>query len=773
MRVPLEDLGPALFNRHGAATCGKHCHELAKRILTMEGFATFRYVAGFCHEPDPMNPLSVSNHGNSMAEMDELLPRLPMKPLKGVFAKTHLVTFLQLLKGGRLSDLQRSVPELAAAMKQGVTSQGGSAPTAATSQGAGVDTPASVSDLMDVLENGICMHVFPWWVIRDHAAEVTALMAADNFDHGHGLADSEMRCIQSVRAALTAISQGRLSLQGRSEWDVVSRQVLQLSGQRWQPQDIGHFWDFVKSTLPLHLDLLHEVWTTAGCESELSIEAAWFGNLAKSPSRLPWTRTGLAVAHFLSDKEKECSWAAGKCIANAVPKTIWKKLRERQAAISQEWEEWMAAIAGRYALDRPTDAATAQVPRTKAVLAFAAFLCRAGRAVMGAGLESDMAGQQGKLEEKLRTQLAKHWCGTLPDPISTAKSHDATTPGMADSVDQAPSVDVDESGNVVVSARREARARGLLVGASVLVRLPATAKRQGEDPLPATITDIMDTGVVVKLDDPAAAKKQKGVITVDVDDVQPMQKKQKTATSHDVKTATSHGANDGMEMIKWAPCSTEDNAAMLKHVLIATLYQTYVGRSSLHSDLCIGFHETGGWQIRAARDMAPGALMILPWGNVVDQKAKPPLPVILEIGNGDGTPQVGTFWLEAKVSPKKVTRSAERAVAVVPFWILANAATATKASVATAAKDHEPAATSQATATSQGKGVALVYKPITLPVPQPQGVGPKKAKNAVMVKTVCITNDCVVPKGAALYVSTPPTQNAIDECTAATSHDEK
>ncbi len=93
VRVQLEDLGPALFNRQGAATSGQHCLQLAERILTLEGFATFRYVAGFCHEPDPDNPLGVARHGNLMQAHDTVLPRYPLKPLKGIFAKTHLVTF--------------------------------------------------------------------------------------------------------------------------------------------------------------------------------------------------------------------------------------------------------------------------------------------------------------------------------------------------------------------------------------------------------------------------------------------------------------------------------------------------------------------------------------------------------------------------------------------------------------------------------------------------------------------------------------------------------
>ena len=82
---------------------------LAKRIIGVEGFATLRYTAGFCHEPDPDKPLSVSSHGNGMAKRDPLLPKLADNPLKGVFAKTHLATLLLLYKQGRLPDLQRMV----------------------------------------------------------------------------------------------------------------------------------------------------------------------------------------------------------------------------------------------------------------------------------------------------------------------------------------------------------------------------------------------------------------------------------------------------------------------------------------------------------------------------------------------------------------------------------------------------------------------------------------------------------------------------------------
>ena len=62
MRIPIQKLGPAVFNRQGSPTSGKHCIALAHRILREEGFATFRYHAGFCHEPNPRDPLRVARH---------------------------------------------------------------------------------------------------------------------------------------------------------------------------------------------------------------------------------------------------------------------------------------------------------------------------------------------------------------------------------------------------------------------------------------------------------------------------------------------------------------------------------------------------------------------------------------------------------------------------------------------------------------------------------------------------------------------------------------
>eukprot|EP00969_Alexandrium_andersonii_P344231 15215534-Alexandrium_andersonii.AAC.1 len=50
-RIPLEELAPAKFNRHGTALSGRHIQELAM----------------WCHTPDPDDPLSVANDANPKA----------------------------------------------------------------------------------------------------------------------------------------------------------------------------------------------------------------------------------------------------------------------------------------------------------------------------------------------------------------------------------------------------------------------------------------------------------------------------------------------------------------------------------------------------------------------------------------------------------------------------------------------------------------------------------------------------------------------------------
>ena len=728
VRVPLEDMGLALFNRNGEATSGAHCLKLAKRILTLEGFATFRYVAGFCHEPDPADPLAVSRHGNSMQAKDNSLPRLPAKPLKGVFAKTHLVTFLQLYKNGQIHPAEAS-----------------SQSAEASSQSAEASSQSSV-ELQDALEHGVYMHVFPWWVVRDHREALIKLMAADNFDNGHGLADSEMRCIKAVRSAIAASSQGRLPvLAGQSQFDVVLRHVTQMSGQKWKEQDIGNFWDFAKSTLEAHFDLMHEIWTFAECESNLRIETTWFGAIAKVNPKLQWTRTSLVVAHILSDRDKECSVVAGQCVAGAIRKAVCKQIRERDAALSQDAENWVQSVIEKY-WSLSQDPATRPVSREVGLPAVATFLDRVGRLLANWGV-ADIHEKKAKFEGRLRSAMEKGWKGPMPEPL-TALPPQKKAQNWTDKLDAQPMLVADSAGRAVVGAKRQAQDKKLEVG----VRVAAKRKRLGAkepEAESATVTAISDEGVLVKWDEPEKGGCMESLLAVA--DIELAKKKQPRATSSQGSLdtqgtkATSSQGNLDLQACKWSPCSTATNNDMLATLTTATLYQAYVGRSSAHEDLHVVF-DKGAFTMYARREMKLGALMMLPFGDVIDLDVASvgSAPVVLQICGDAGKETSKEFRLRAKNTPKQLGTN-EKAVVLVPFWVLS------KSSAADSLK-------SSAAVTSK-----LVYKTTTMNVQPAQQAGrtPGRAKQAIVVKTVCITNEEVVPKGASLVViGTLPTRLA-------------
>ena len=117
------------------------------------------------------------------------------------------MTLLQLYKQGRFPDLERVVA---------------SQPEAFT------------RELKEALSHGIFMHVFPYEAIRDNPEDFIALMASDNFDHGHGLADSEIRCIREMRTAIRTLPLGEAS----SQFAAVSLEIQRLAGQRWSGKDL-------------------------------------------------------------------------------------------------------------------------------------------------------------------------------------------------------------------------------------------------------------------------------------------------------------------------------------------------------------------------------------------------------------------------------------------------------------------------------------------------------------------------------------------------------
>jgi hypothetical protein len=427
-------------------------------------------------------------------------------------------------------------------------------------------------------------------------------MASDNFDHGFGLADSELRCINAVRAAITACNQGRLAVPcGETQYDVVQRHVLRMAGQKWREQDIGSFWNFTVTTLDQHMEIMQDVWSFAGCESVLRVEAAFFGELAKVSSKFQWTRASLAIAHFLSNRDKECSVVAGRCVAGAISKTSLKKIRERDAASSQAWEDWSEAIMDKYWV--PTLKDPALVPRATVLKAVAGFLCRNGKGLLGS-LVGDVSAQQAKLESKLRQALEAEWTGSFPKPVTASCQEETKIENWRRELDTESVLQADASGRPVVTAKRAAAEKNLKVGMEVMAKRRKAGENTGDTTSVATITDISDEGVKVTC---GGMVSENGTVeTIPITDIGVVPQKPSSASSQESKP----GSLDS-ESIKWAPCSTFDNDDMLLSLTKATLYQAYVGRSCAHEELHISRH-SGELHVYAKKLMKPKTLLLLP-----------------------------------------------------------------------------------------------------------------------------------------------------------------
>jgi hypothetical protein len=156
-RVLLGQMGVSLLNR---AISGRHVHRLGWRIISFEAFVLWRYKHGWAHEPNPDDPLEVARHTNAVARATALLTEVPMVALKGSFAKTHLLSFLQCLKAGNVfwdDNKQLMVP------------------------------PAAAATLHEHIEHGMFYEIFQYAAVRDDRAAMLALCQADNLDSAFAL----------------------------------------------------------------------------------------------------------------------------------------------------------------------------------------------------------------------------------------------------------------------------------------------------------------------------------------------------------------------------------------------------------------------------------------------------------------------------------------------------------------------------------------------------------------------------------------------------------
>ena len=254
-----------------------------------------------------------------MAERDKDLPRLPTEALHGVFAKTHLVTLMQKYLQGGYPDLQTLVES---------------------------QPPTQTQEWREALSQGLFMEVFDYTDVKNHPEEFKALMASDNMSHGTGATDSEIRVIREIRGHIKNLPLGTAA----TKYEAVLNEVQRLSGQRWELQDLQHFWNFAQTTWETVLALLFEAWLYGKCEDVMFVDAEFYGSVAKNHPGKQWTRAALCVMQFLSDPDKEqCERVGGRNLARAVEKKDLKKLlsttrTEEQKAASDDMEAFMSSM---------------------------------------------------------------------------------------------------------------------------------------------------------------------------------------------------------------------------------------------------------------------------------------------------------------------------------------------------------------------------------------------------------------------------------------------
>ena len=301
--------------------------------------------------------------------------------------------------------------------------------------------------------------------------------------------------------------------QGQNQWDTVRSHVQRLAGQRWQDRDLGAFWDFAKTTLDIHLNLLVEVWTFAQCEDVLKVDSAFFAAVAKLPARLQWSRAALAVCQFLSDRELECTLVGGRHVAGAVDKASLKRLAaairsDAQKASSQELEDFAQAIMERYYLPwakEPSDAPFKRAAWTKAV---AAFLCKVGRAVASDKPLDDETKR--KLETKLRSTLDEDLLEQLMlDRVVALSQAEATSQAQA-FAKRKPSMEIEtlvatgtSATTATISTKRLAAEAGLVLSGGVIEKKQRAPQHDGDSLAVGIMQSIDESGVLVRWGDAA------------------------------------------------------------------------------------------------------------------------------------------------------------------------------------------------------------------------------------------------------------------------------
>ena len=430
-RIPLEQLGISPLNR---AISGKHVHTLGRRILSVEGFCVFRYRAGICHEWDPENALAVAHYTNRQARRDPLLAPVPEVPLFGSFAKSHLLSFLQALKSKsvRWSDSgDLMVPD-----------EGQAA-------------------LMDHLRHGMFYEVLDYRAIKEEREAVVGLIAADNFDAGFALGQTEIQLLRVISDTMQVHVRPAI---GFSQFDVVRDAVERSAGQRWSPSDLAGMFNLCKVIGDVHLEFLHDFVLGFVDQDVMAVKTTCFAAAAKIAPQAPWVKIALLCTQYMS-QDSHLEKAGGKTYGVQVSKKQWDKFQRFSGDELLKLELFLSAVFAKYRSLSGTseEALGRELP---------GFFVRVGKRMLLADDLSVVEADFDKLENKLREQLP---CSNLPPPVCDLQKPPAA--GAAENADKKRKADAivpDDrpalafaGDSVVVDMHCEARALGFTKGCGV------------------------------------------------------------------------------------------------------------------------------------------------------------------------------------------------------------------------------------------------------------------------------------------------------------------
>ena len=373
-RVPLDQLGVSPLNR---SISGSHVHSLGRRILSVEGFVRWRYRHGWAHEVNPEDPLEVARTTNEVARATPLLAEVPMVPLLGSFAKTHLMSFLQCLRDGNVywSDTKKLMV-----------------------------CPEAQLVLAEHLKHGMFYEVFTYDCVKKDKGALLKLCKADNFDSNFALGETELQLLRDVHDSLS-IARPPL---GKTQWDVIKDATATSCGQKWSEEDLNAIYNFAKVVGDVHVAFLTDVVAVHVPWDTIAVRPADFHLAARVGGSLPWLKVALLTAQYFPPEGRIVEGPNQKNYGNLISKTDFERIAKGAGPSLGRAEAFLAYLAGIYLK-------SGDLPREKLAVEIPAAFARTARAVLLAkDLDADDAVCVEKVETKLREKLAP---GELPPPL--------------------------------------------------------------------------------------------------------------------------------------------------------------------------------------------------------------------------------------------------------------------------------------------------------------------------------------------------------------------